>query len=144
MAIRDLRLDGGLLEGYGNCEATLVNAAGAVSPGGDEIAALNVTSGSVGWGTFTQAAAGRLVVDVGGLTSHDRLTVRSSATLGGLLEVRLAGAYVPAAGDEFTILTASSINGRFAETRLLTPSPGVRFEAVYQATEVRLRAVRGP
>lgn len=71
---------------------------------------------------------GRLVIELGGSapgTGHDRLVVSGSATLGGVLSVSLLDGFVPAAGDTFEVLTATSIVGDFEIAFLPTLPDGL-------------------
>ncbi len=67
---------------------------------------------------------------------HDSLRVTGAATLGGTLNVSFAPAYLPAAGDSFTILTASSgVAGTFAS---VTGPAGVTFDVQVNPNDVVL------
>jgi hypothetical protein len=76
---------------------------------------LNIT------GTYSQASAGALQIELSG-TSHgfgyDTLVATNQATLGGTLQVSLINSFLPALGNSFDILDASSITGTFATLSL--------------------------
>lgn len=46
-------------------------------------------------------------------TQYDKLTVTGPATLAGMLDVSLLGGFAPTIGDSFTVLTATSLSGKF-------------------------------
>jgi hypothetical protein len=102
---------GGVLFSAAPISFDLANS-GMVSPGSDVdgVAALAVNA------DYTQTSSGRLVIDLGGGaqgTGYDALRVAGSATLGGTLEWKLVGGYLPAIGKEFEVLVAHPRNGTF-------------------------------
>ena len=102
-------IQGGTLGGSGTIDADLVNAGQVgpgVSPGG-----LAVT------GDYTQAAAGQLAIEMGGLapvTEHDRLDITGSATLDGTLALSRLNGFLPADDHTFTVMTYGAHSGDFA------------------------------
>jgi hypothetical protein len=84
-----------------------------------------------------------LAFDLGGTTAvtlYDQLSVTRSAFLAGTLEVSLAGAFTPAVGNMFTLITAGeSVGGEFDNLEL---PAGFIWNVTYNATSVVL-AVTG-
>lgn len=122
--------DGGLrMQADANVSVDVVN--GGDFEAGDNASRVQVDLNA----TFTQQATGRLNVDIGGpaLPGCDHLAIWDDAVLAGTLNVRLAGGFAPAVGDQFTILTANSISGTFAA---VTGAQG--FSVSYTADEVVL------
>ncbi len=116
----------GRIEGAGTITGPVTNG-GVVAPDGT----LGVT------GTYQQSAAGRLIVTVS-CGGADRLSVSGAATLGGTLEVVVDNASPPFAGQQYTVLSASSIAGAFA-TIQAPPSQSV----TVTATGVEITALTG-
>ena len=81
-----------------------------------------------------------LGIEIGGATpgtQHDRVTVSDSATLAGTLEVTLINGFVPAPGQQFTIMTYGSHLGAF--DAISTPTtPGLLWTASYSSTALTL------
>ncbi|MHC4993412.1 MAG: PEP-CTERM sorting domain-containing protein [Planctomycetota bacterium] len=101
--------DGGRLGGGGPYDD--VHNGGEVNPGASP-GVMNVA------GDYTQAANATLIIEIEGPAvgaEHDQLAVTGSATLDGALDLRVAESYRPAPFTTFTVLTASSISGGFAE-----------------------------
>jgi len=105
----------------------VINAGDFRIGGGDATDAVDVI------GYYTQNAGGRLFIDIAGplFSSQDYLEMNGAATLGGELNMDLVGAFQPVEGQQFTILTASSISGTFAS---VTGDPG--FSVAYTPTSV--------
>jgi hypothetical protein len=124
---------GGLLSGDGQVTGSVSMQGGSTSPSnvdGSDLGSLLVT------GTYAQGNDGGYVVDLG-LAGNDHLQVNGAATLGGALQVRLVGAFVPLAGQEFTIMNAASINGVFGCVEFPN-APAGYFTVVYGPTSVKL------
>ena len=90
--------------------------AGTLSPGGvaDGAGTLAVSA------SYTQTSGGRLVVDLGGDapgSGYDVVRVSGAATLGGALEWKLTGGYLPAIGTRFEVLIAHPRIGTFKSVR---------------------------
>lgn len=112
-----LNLQGGVLKGKGVVTGDVENVGATVEPGTSagrlEIRAM---PGSPATSDYTQGAAGTLLIELGGTTQdteYDHLHVTGTATLDGELRIELIGAFVPQAGDQFTILTAGTVTGNF-------------------------------
>ena len=67
-------------------------------------------------GDYTQTASGELDIAIAGVSHYGRLFVAGGhgAVLGGSLDVRFVGAYVPIDGQTFTFATYGSETGAFA------------------------------
>jgi hypothetical protein len=100
-------------------------------------------------GNYTQAAAGTLVLKVGGpaVTQFDQLHVSGSATLSGTLAVQLIDGYLPDIGANFQVLTFASHSGDFTTKQGLSlgGSPQRHFDTDYSSpTALSLDTVAGP
>jgi len=122
----------------------LVNHATTLAPGGRNIAGRTVITGSL------QVLGGGVDVDVRGLVQanafragdHDFLSITGNATLGANLSVGV-GLYTPGGTDSFTVLTAGSLSGAFANvafgSRLLTADERGTFEVARVGNSVVVR-----
>jgi hypothetical protein len=85
-----------------------------------------------------------LTLEIGGTTpgsQHDRLMIAGSAALDGALDVSLIDDFTPAGGQQFTILTASSIvNNGF----VLSGPDASLFNLLVNSTSVILQAIGFP
>ena len=99
-----MNFSGGSLAGAGSINAALTNSGATIDPGDP------VTPGALTVnGTFNQTA-GTLVTDLFANNSNDQLLVPgNTATVAGNLNVQLAGGYVPASGDTFTLINAGTL-----------------------------------
>jgi hypothetical protein len=119
---------------------TLINQ-GALIPGGENTP-LDLTL----TGTLDSESQGRIEIDIGGpiaADQYDRLVISGAAQLDGTLALHLINGFVPALGDEFTILTASSLSGRFTSLDTSDLPSDIRFRIRYTPTEVILTRVCG-
>ncbi|MCA9290806.1 MAG: hypothetical protein KDA25_06735 [Phycisphaerales bacterium] len=110
-------IGGGTLRGSGTVEGIVENLGGTVEPGASA-GVLTIT------GSYVQADAAALVVELGGLragTEHDQLVISGAATLAGTLTPVFIDGFVPEIGDAFTVLTASSITGQFDAVTCVAP-----------------------
>ena len=127
---------GSLLFGDGNGIGSVVNTAGRVAPGlSPGILSLS--------GTFSQASAGTLAIDVGGPVigvDTDRLAVGGAASVGGKLEVTLPNMFTTTLGTTYDILTASSVTGSFSSSTGRLVNPQIFLGIVYLSDRVRLKA----
>ena len=124
---------GGLLTGDGQVTGSVSMQGGSTSPSnadGGEIGSLVVT------GTYSQGNDGGYVVDLG-LSGNDHLQVNGAASLGGAIQVRLVGSFLPMLGQEFVILDAASVNGVFGCVEFPN-APAGYFTVVYGPTSVKL------
>ncbi|EOA04030.1 hemagglutinin-like protein [Herbaspirillum frisingense GSF30] len=91
----------GTISGNGTLTAngSVINN-GTLAPGGDGM----VGSLTISANSFTQNAAGRMLVDIAGPSSYDRITLNtSSVNLDGTLKTRLLGNYVPTSNASFDV-----------------------------------------
>ena len=98
---------------------SLVNAGGTLSPG------LPAGTSHISV-DYTQAAGGRLLMEIAGLqggSQYDTLAVGGALSLDGTLEVALLDGFCPAEGSVFDLLNFSSLAGRFDDV-LLPSLPG--------------------
>jgi autotransporter-associated beta strand protein len=92
-------------------------------------------------------ALSRLRMEIGNLSSFDRLSILGSATLGGTLEVGLAtNGKTLLLGDSFDILDFSSSSGQFANFELPTLSNGLAWDTsrLYSSGILRVGAAAVP
>ncbi|MBL9120179.1 MAG: hypothetical protein JNL80_09730 [Phycisphaerae bacterium] len=129
----------GLLSGSGVVNGPVSISGGSCSPSNVDGTALGTFTVN---GSYVQGNDGGYVVDLG-VAGNDHLTVQGSATLGGALQVRLDGGFVPMPGQEFTILTATSINSVYGCVEFPNAPVGY-FTLVYQPTSVKLRVNVAP
>jgi len=68
-------------------------------------------------GSYLQSPDGVYVCEIGGdqpgIDGYDQVVVSGTATLGGLLDLRLINNYVPEVGQEFLVLTAAAVVDSF-------------------------------
>ena len=99
-----LQLQGGRLHGGGVVIGVVNHTGGIVQPG--------LSAGVIAIiGTYNQSGAGRLEIEIGGLTpitEHDVLQVTGTATLLGHIDVSLINGFVPSVGDTFDVVTFAS------------------------------------
>ncbi|MFO0826536.1 MAG: hypothetical protein U0572_00155 [Phycisphaerales bacterium] len=128
----------GLLSGDGTVSGAVSITGGSCSPSAvdNEIGTLTVQ------GSYAQGSAGGLVIDLG-LSGNDVLVVNGPATLGGALQVRLVGSFVPMPGQQFTILSASSVAGYFGCVEFPNAPIGY-FSVAYHPTSVTLTVTSTP
>lgn len=130
-----LLLQGGTIEGAGTISGSVNNTGGTVAPGtsSDSSATLAIT------GSYTQAAAGALAVDLGGTEAgtFDVLSVGGGATLDGTFRVALVDSFTPANNNTFNVLTFASRSGDFPTNEGLTQGT-TTFAKSYSATVLTL------
>ncbi|MCP3904383.1 MAG: hypothetical protein GY715_12205, partial [Planctomycetes bacterium] len=127
---------GGTLTGVGTITGNVVNG-GDVAPG-SAVGTITVT------GSYTQQASGRLLVEVDGYTpgsGHDVLSVGTSATFGGTVDVTTLGGFSPVDTSVVQFLTAASTSGVFGGASLPTLAGGFSFVLSEMATDARLTTV---
>ena len=110
----------GEVHGDGNISGNVSNS-GLVSPG-NTLGPLHIT------GDYTQTSAGKLIIELGGITAgsqYDQLLVSGTIELDGTLQVSLVG-FSPVAGNSFHILDFTSRTGTFATLQL--PGGGLTWE----------------
>ncbi len=119
----DVTVSGGVFGGSGTAKSLTVQSGGTVAPGvltpGTTFTTLNVS------GNATFASGSTFVVNVNAAGQSDKLAVGGTATLNGGTVSALGGTGLTAA-TKFTILTAQSVTGQFANVTsnlaFLTPT----------------------
>jgi hypothetical protein len=106
-ALGSVDATGGTVSGELDISGDLEMGANSVLSIGNSPGVMNVD------GSFVMDPAAVWNVDIASLLLYDQLIVGGSATVGGTLNVVLDSGFTPALGSEFTILSASSVNGRF-------------------------------
>jgi hypothetical protein len=129
-----LRINGGLLTGEGSVTGIVqINNGGTAAPG-LSAGIINIV------GTYTQSVGGALEVEINGLgqgTDYDLLTVSSTASLAGSLDVFFpASGFTPLPGDSYEILTAGSVSGEFDPVTATNLSPFLDMVVVYDTGSV--------
>ncbi len=102
-----VRIEGGLLQGFGTIQGNLVNG-GTVHPG-DGPGTLTVD-----WQLTLRVLAGILDIQIGGTNQGTGLQLAKCqwhGLAGGTLDVSLFGGFIPTQGETFTILTSAGLNG---------------------------------
>jgi hypothetical protein len=104
-------LQGGTLRGLGTVSNDVTNPGGVVAPGTSP-GKLTIT------GNYAQGPAGRLDVEIAGITQdtlYDHLAVGGTATLGGVLAILADVTFDPPDLSSYTVLTATGgVSGDFA------------------------------
>jgi len=120
----------GTVKGSGAISGAVQNG-GAVAPG-TSAGILTIA------GSYTQTAAGKLQIELGGTTqgtAYDQLAVSGAVALGGTLQVSLINSFSPSLGDRFDILDWGSRTGAFSTVTLppLSGTLGWGTSALYTA-----------
>jgi T5SS/PEP-CTERM-associated repeat protein len=87
---------------------------------------------------LTLSATSALGIDIDGLLDFDSIIVGGDATLDGLLSVSLGGGFAPSPGEQFTVLTASSITNNGLA---LGGSSASQFDLLVSGSNVILQAI---
>lgn len=130
---------GGYLYSTGSILGGINNGGGVVSGGlgsggsGGGIGAFSATGG------YTQTSAGTLLLNIGGGSAFDTFSFGGTATLGGDLEIALAGGFTPGIGQSFTFFSAPNINGNWDRV----VSTGYLWDVTYTPTSATA-IFRGP
>lgn len=126
---------GGVLTGNGTIFGPVVNSGATVRPG--------LSPGSIVVdAVYTQTAAGRLEIEIGGTlpgVEYDQLITHSLAVLDGTIDISLIDGFVPDAGAEFELVTYPVHFGAFATVNLPVAGATRRFGLFYEPTRVVLR-----
>lgn len=96
---------------------------------------------------YQQMQSGELFVELTGtlLNEFDRLAVTGQALLDGYLNIDIDGPFIPAMGNTFNILTASSgVFGTFNQVDVSGMPAGLTFHLNYLANAVQLQVVSTP
>ena len=97
------------------------------------------------FGSYNQAAAGILNMDIGGTTpgaTYDQLNVNGPANLNGTLNVRLGAGFTPKDGDVFRVVGYQARQGTF-NINIANLPPGITLEAIYTPNALELRVASG-
>jgi hypothetical protein len=135
---QSFQLLGGVLAGNNSVIGSVTNNGGVVSPG------LSPGKLTIN-GSYTQTTNGILQIELAGTvpgTTFDQLVVTGAAKLAGTLVVTLTNGFLPAINTTFTILTASSRSGVFAN--FLYASNTTEIELSYTATSAVLTVTNAP
>lgn len=81
---------------------------------------VNVFPGIEIVGDFNQSNEGQLSLALSNMNAGSLLTVSGTANLDGSLRLELANDFVPAAGEEFVLMTADTINGQFQSVEIVS------------------------
>ena len=112
----------------------LINQGGTLSPGN------SAGSTAIG-GNYAQQSSATLAIEIGGnapATDFDTVGVEGNAMLAGVLDVSLINGFSPAAGQQFTVLTAGSVaNNGLA----LGGSAASLFNLIVGTSSVTLQAI---
>ena len=137
-------LQGGTLEGWGTIFAQVNNYGGVVAPGAggdgyDDWKVLNI-----GY-DYTQDADATLKIPIAGISSggwsywnYGGLNVSGAAALDGYLDVDLWDGFEPAYTDEYVIVEAASVSGKFINAASEYVFEDGTFEVVYEPDRVIL------
>jgi filamentous hemagglutinin family protein len=135
-------LNAGTIGGEGTVDlgaATLTNL-GTLRPG----AALGDTTGALKiLGNLTQAAAGKIDLELGGTGAgaFDVVTVSGTAALAGTVNVSAIAGYTPDVGDAFPVITAATRTGNFST---VNKSFATNMTAAYANTGLQFTIGGGP
>lgn len=109
-------LDGGVLDvpqfGAATNSFDLVHSSGI----------LNVSNSCAVFGNYVMSNTARVEFELG--SNAPTLSVRGTASLAGVLNVRFAPGFQPAAGQSFTVMSAGNLTGRFDQVITPWPFPG--------------------
>jgi len=130
-----LDLQGGTLKGAGIVDGSVNNAGATVEPGS--------SAGTLGIvGDYTQGAGGVMRIELGGMaqgSEYDLLNIGGTARLDGEVRIQPIDGFVPLTGQQFTILTATAVNGCFQSVTGLG-----RYSVTCNPTHVVVTVVAGP
>ena len=118
--------------GTGSISGDITNS-GTVTPGHSP-GSLSIA------GAYTQTETGKLLIELAGTSPDlfDTLSSTGPATLSGNLELALLDNFLPNYADSFTILTASSLTGQFANAQNQLSFSAGTFDILYTPTSVTL------
>jgi Big-like domain-containing protein/beta-propeller repeat-containing protein len=136
-------VNGGTLSGSGTISGSVVVGPSAITQPGDiPLPGVLTISGS-GAGNYTQGPTDALNVVIGGTTpgtQYSQLKLTGAANLNGAVNVSLVNGFTPAAGTQFTILSAASVTGQFSTPSLPGLPAGLLWTVTYNPTSVVLVA----
>lgn len=136
-----IKIAKGSVFGNGGNLLANVTSSGTITPGDSatSVGTLTVT------GAYTQGSTGALDANIKAANSgqFSVLSVTSSASLKGTLNIKLLNNFVPAIGATFQILTASRVNGTFATVNGTAINGSEHFQVNYSSNNVTLQVVAG-
>ncbi|MFG0327206.1 MAG: GC-type dockerin domain-anchored protein [Phycisphaerales bacterium JB037] len=122
-----------IVSGVGSINSNTI-LQGTIRPGLDGVGSLIMD------GSMTIDAPGEIEIEIEGtnLSQFDRFTGGGTWNLGGTLRVIPDASYTPTIGDTFSIITGSSITGRFDDIIVPLPQVEAAWRVAYLPNEVRL------
>lgn len=95
---------------------------------------------------YQQSNEGELFVELQGtaLNAFDRLVASGDAVIDGYLNLDIDGAFVPALGNTFNILTANTVTGSFDYKDISGMPAGLTFAVKYLTNAVQVQVVNKP
>jgi hypothetical protein len=132
-----------LIDNYGTITRSSGIGTVDVSVRFENSGALEIRTGTINAiGGYTQSAAGRLQLDIGGTTAADigRLT-GITVTLDGELALNITGGYAPTLGDVLGVMTYTTRNGTFATLSGTALGGGLQLQETYGATALTFEVV---
>lgn len=136
-----IKITKGSVFGNGGNLAANVTSSGTITPGDSatSVGTLTVT------GAYTQGSTGAFDANIKAANAgqFSVLSVTSSASLKGTLNIKLLNNFVPAIGATFKILTASHVTGTFATVNGTAINGSEHFQVNYGSNNVTLQVVAG-
>ncbi|MBL9171551.1 MAG: hypothetical protein JNN07_27715 [Verrucomicrobiales bacterium] len=130
-----MTLNGGRLTGSGILAGS-VDCNAAVSPGSNSVGGITIQ------GSLRLRSDARVLIQINGDQSYDRLAVTGSATLDGTLEASLLDDFYPAARSSFPWLNAATREGQFATFVFPSNDVGMRDDYLPAAAVIQVINVR--
>lgn len=131
-----LTMTGGILNGNGTIQGTLLANGGTVSPGNSP-GKLSVT------GNATLGAGSIFLAELGGTTAgttFDLLQVGGTVLTGGTLQVQLVNGYAAPVGSTYTFLLGGRVDNTTPFT-IVSMDPGYLWSVNYTATDATLQLI---
>ncbi len=137
-----ITLNGGELSGKGTITSYVQNGA-LIDPGSSVPGEGRITIA----GDYTQTSTGTLRADIKGTgspgTRYDQLVVNGTATLNGTLDIETASGFTPAIGNQFVVVKATTLSGKFATLLHYQLPNNIEYAASYKTTSVTLKVKAG-
>lgn len=134
-----INLNGGSLFGGGGTLTGKVTSIAVVTPANSATATGKLAIN----GTYTQNSSGALDVRFASTKAFSQVNVSGAVALGGTLNISFPTSFAPTIGSTFTILTGSSVTGKFATVTGLSINSTEHFQVTYNANNVTLTVVSG-
>jgi hypothetical protein len=90
-------------------------------------------------GNIAFSSGSALNIDLGGTTpgsQYDQIISSGTVTLAGTMNLVPYGAYVPAAGDKFVVMTYANATGTFSTINGTSAGPGLTYSVIYEPNAV--------